>query len=305
MFSSSRVVVGRVLCHGRWPKLVSTKKSNSLQSFISTGSWRQLQLLQSCSCRSFSSTKNAKQEEEEEHSEEYALRHYGIVLHPDSIVREILPGNFVWKQLSNGKTEKRATDAMYGYYWMIKDLKRSDGKPILSNEILIPEKRSKLFPCLTKLESVSGEEVELPSYFLRNRLKDAEAQCTLVAVSFRDFGYQQLPSWLDPFNTAMVGKGRVEVVRLNITEGWFSKYFLRGLIRNATKRNTPPEEHDSTLLYFGSSGLDDFRDALRMHNAMAGYVFLLDGLGRVRFAGSGAATEAELQRLVKFAKHLL
>ena len=41
------------------------------------------------------------------------------------------------------------------------------------------------------------------------------------------------------------------------------------------QQNTPPEEHDKTLLYFGSD-VDDFRDVLRMHNIMTNYIFLLD-----------------------------
>ena len=71
------------------------------------------------------------------------------------------------------------------------------------------------------------------------------------------------------------------------------------------KRNTTPEVQDQTLLYFtggNDSQLNDFRDALRMYNEMTGYVLLLDGIGRVRFAGSGTATDEEAQRLISFAK---
>jgi hypothetical protein len=42
-----------------------------------------------------------------------------------------------------------------------------------------------------------------------------------------------------------------------------------------------------------------------MHNIMTNYVFLLDDLGRVRFAGSGEASEDEVQRLIEFTKELL
>lgn len=69
------------------------------------------------------------------------------------------------------------------------------------------------------------------------------------------------------------------------------------------KKNTHPKEHDSTLLYFGSD-IDDFRDILRMHNLMTNYVFLVDGLGRVRFASSGEASPLELERVITFAEDL-
>jgi hypothetical protein len=71
------------------------------------------------------------------------------------------------------------------------------------------------------------------------------------------------------------------------------------------KRNTPVDEHDKTLVYFGSSNaMDEFRDVLRLHNLMTGYVFLLDDLGRIRFAGSGPASDEEVVRVIRFAKEL-
>jgi ATP10 protein len=47
------------------------------------------------------------------------------------------------------------------------------------------------------------------------------------------------------------------------------------------------------------------RDALRMHNGMVGYIFLLDGLGRFRFAGCGHASEEEVQKLIELTYQLL
>lgn len=256
-------------------------------------------------CFSSGSKSSIEKKHQEIYTEEYAQRHSGIQVHPDSISKTILPGNFVLRESKSGETKKRYTELAYGYFWNIKDLKRSGDKPIMSNETLIPDNQAKMFPHLSQLESLSGVTVELPDYFLRkNRSKDVSAQCTLVAISFRDFGYKLLPSWLDPFEEKIGNNDRVEVIRLNLSEGWFNKWILRGVLRGLTKRNTPVEEHDSTLLYFGSD-LELFRDALRMHNVLTGYVFLLDGLGRVRFAGSGPASEEEVERLVKFANDLI
>ena len=55
-------------------------------------------------------------------------------------------------------------------------------------------------------------------------------------------------------------------------------------------------------MYFGDC--PDFGDVIRMHNKKTGYAFLLDGLGRVRFAGSGKASEEEVERIIKFTKEL-
>jgi ATPase complex subunit ATP10 len=69
------------------------------------------------------------------------------------------------------------------------------------------------------------------------------------------------------------------------------------------KYNTPLKEHDTTLLYFGSD-VDEFRDVLRMHNIMTNYIFLIDDLGRIRFAGSGPATENDIAALIQCTKEL-
>jgi ATPase complex subunit ATP10 len=233
-----------------------------------------------------------------------AHRHTGIRMHPDSISKSILPGNMTIKKNRAGDGKKRYTELVYGYFWMIKDLRKTDDKPVLSNDKLIPESLAKSFPVLNGLKSLVGDKVDIPAHFLRkNRSRDAAAQCTLVAVSYRDFGYKLLDSWIEPFESALQGKDRVEIVKLNLSEGWLNKWILQILIQGLMKQNTPAQEHDRTFIYFGSD-LEPFRDALRMHNVLTGYVFLLDGLGRVRFAGSGGADQAEIENLVKLAHEL-
>lgn len=125
-------------------------------------------------------------------------RHTGIQMHPKSISSLILPGNYIHRITSRGKEQKQFVELEHGYFWMIKDLKRSNEKPVLSNDSLIAESQAKLFPTLKGLKSLTGEKVDLPDYMTRrNRSHDAAAQCTLVAISFRDFGFQQLPSVRD------------------------------------------------------------------------------------------------------------
>jgi ATPase complex subunit ATP10 len=233
-----------------------------------------------------------------------AHRHTGIRMHPDSISKSILPGNMTIRKNRDGDQKKRYTELVYGYFWMIKDLKKTDTKPVLSNDKLIPESLAMPFPTLKGLKSLSGEKINIPAHFLRkNRSSDAAAQCTLVAVSFRDFGYKLLDTWIEPFESALQGKDRVEIVKLNLSEGWLNRWVLQLLIKGLMKKNTPVQEHDRTFIYFGHD-LEHFRDGLRMHNVLTGYVFLLDGLGRVRFAGSGSADEKEIENLVELTHEL-
>ncbi len=151
--------------------------------------------------------------------------------------------------------------------------------------------------------SLSSSSCLFKAHFVRkNRSRDMEAQSTLLAISFRDFGFQQLPSWLDPFNEEFGSNDRVEILKVNVANGWFDRFFLRPIITSLTKRNTDPKDYDRTFLYYGNT--DQLCDTLRMRNLLAGYIFLLDGLGRVRFAGSGVATDKEISALIALTKKL-
>jgi ATPase complex subunit ATP10 len=185
---------------------------------------------------------------------------------------------------------------------MIKDLKKTKEKPLQTS--IIPEKQAKVLPHLDNVKTLSGEAVSLPDVLLRrNKSNDPNAQSTLLTVSFRDFGFQQLPSWIEPFAKEFDGNTRVQVYRLIISEGWFIKYILRLVVQASVKANTAPEDYDRTLLHFANDSTA-FRDPLRMHNLLSGYVFLLDGLGRVRFAGSGQASSEEVDKLIRLTHEL-
>lgn len=249
---------------------------------------------------------------------DYHHRHFGIQVHPDSISSKVLPGNMVLKESSSGKVMKRNVELVYGYFWMIKDMQRTNDKPILTSDGLIPEHEAKVFPSLPNVQNLNNAIVQLPEHFVRkNRSHDATAQCTIVGISFRDFGYQQLQTWLEPirmeYSSNTASNDRVEIVTINSSEGFLTKWLLRTLIVNLNKRNTKPEQYDTTFLYFASSNntglsndpMEYCRDSLRMHNIMVGYIFVLDGLGRVRFAGSGEGSADEVQQLLDCTKQLI
>ena len=138
-------------------------------------------------------------------------------------------------------------------------------------------------------------------------MKDANAQCTLVAISCKDFGARLLPSWISPFETQLCnnqGKdadNRYEVVRITIDEGRIAK-LLSPFIVSGTKKNVQEKDHANTLLYYGDAG--EMRDILRMHNIYTSYVFLVDGIGRIRWAGSGEGSDDEVQSMIQMAEQL-
>jgi ATPase complex subunit ATP10 len=251
-------------------------------------------------------------------------------MHPESVGNLIMPGNVVLKTVRSivwllgrlpiqectshnadvlfydrqtlaGKTKWQPTELEYGHFWMLRDLRQAEEKPILSNAELIPEKEARVFPPLSGLQCLDKTHpdtpIDIPSYWLRkNRTRDPSAQCTLVGIAFRDYGYNMLNEWLHPFQQAMQGNDRVETVRLNLNEGYINRYFLRGIVTSLMRRNTPPAELSSTWIYFATDIQEKFRDPLRAHNLLPGYVYLLDGIGRVRFAASGPASAEEVER---------
>lgn len=236
-------------------------------------------------------------------------RHKGIIVNHKGIGNIMLPGDYAIKadKRTSAKRKVRA-EHKFGYFWMLKDLQVTDNKTIHSNREIIPVEIAKIFPQLSDrlLTTLLGESVCIPDFFLRNnRVMDERAQCTLVAIHYNDHGYKLLPSWTTPFRNEFATKGttltRAPIVTLSINEGFVLRFF-RHFIRKSLRTMVSADHLSSTVTYFGEC--DDFRDVLRMHNNKTCYIFLLDGLARVRFAGSGSASSEEVRNVISFAKKL-
>lgn len=107
-----------------------------------------------------------------------------IQVNPDGIGSKIKPGNLVDKYYEKTKnTRAIPTELAHGYFWMIKDLASTGGKPILSNPHLIPAKNAQTFPSLSGLQTLHNESVELPEFFLRKN-----RECTPFSI-FSFFSY--------------------------------------------------------------------------------------------------------------------
>mmetsp|Transcript_26324 Transcript_26324/g.40777 ORF Transcript_26324/g.40777 Transcript_26324/m.40777 type:complete len:315 (-) Transcript_26324:64-1008(-) len=236
-----------------------------------------------------------------------------IRMSPLGVSKSILPGGLIEKV--NEKTGDRTfleVERAMGHFWMLGDLRKNGGKPIIANESLIPVSYAQVFPRLEGLVSLSGKEnVNLPDFLCQDAGYRLSSACTLVAISFKQFGFEKLKGWIEPFETAVchgIGPdsraGRAKVVQISIIEGGLYKMFS-GLFIQSWKSSTPEELHENTLLHFGSE--DDtksFRENIRMHNTLTGYVALVDGLGRVRWMGSGEASDDEVATLIDCAREL-
>ena len=81
-------------------------------------------------------------------------RHSGIILNPKSTIsNRILPGELLIK--TNKRTGVKKTvpiDREMGYFWSIKDLGETDGKPLLTNAGAIDISRARDLPSLSSSE---------------------------------------------------------------------------------------------------------------------------------------------------------
>ncbi len=94
--------------------------------------------------------------------------------------------------------------------------------------------------------------------------------------------------------------GRIDV---NVEEGWMKAVLVR-LFAPLIRRKVPRERHHRYFLI--RKGLsDDLKDAIALLNRKVGYVYLVDGECKIRWAGSGVASAEEKESMVNCVKRLL
>jgi len=191
--------------------------------------------------------------------------------------------------LRQSKRERRSVDK--GYFHEVMELQKTKGKPYMAMKTVRPADKAETFPDL-KAENLMDHEIHLPSALV--------GKVSLVAISFKQFGFLQLDSWIQPFldasSAAKKDKKRVsQVIQLSMTEGGIIANLLRGSMVSGLREAIPVERHPNSLVHIGK--IHDFCDALRIGNQLVGHVFLVDQKGKVRWSGCGEAEAEELDRL--------
>eukprot|EP00617_Octactis_speculum_P008900 CAMPEP_0185776292 /NCGR_PEP_ID=MMETSP1174-20130828/85122_1 /TAXON_ID=35687 /ORGANISM="Dictyocha speculum, Strain CCMP1381" /LENGTH=137 /DNA_ID=CAMNT_0028464179 /DNA_START=313 /DNA_END=726 /DNA_ORIENTATION=+ len=131
---------------------------------------------------------------------------------------------------------------------------------------------------------------------------------TLVALSFKQFGFEQLSSWVDPFaehakkmdNSENVTSHQVAF--LSVIDQGFISNLLRGSVLNGLKRSLPDEFHATSLLHLGDT--DKICQELELSNRIIGHALLVDQKGRIRWRGCATAEEGEIDSLLRCADRL-
>ncbi|KAI1501758.1 ATP10 protein-domain-containing protein [Biscogniauxia marginata] len=98
-------------------------------------------------------------------------------------------------------------------------------------------------------------------------------------------------------------KDRAQLVRVNIEENWLKAMLIRLFMGSIRRQVGEPNWGRYFVVRKGIS--DEIRERIGLLNSKVGYVYLLDGDCRIRWAGSGPSEDHERQGLVKGLRKLL
>lgn len=175
------------------------------------------------------------------------------------------------------------------------------GKSILAPTTPFRSNLALYFPNLQGLTLASrGTEVDTTSVF-RGRV-------SVVSLLNTEWAKDQCQSFVSKeanpeLHALLATEELAQQVEINVEENWLKA----SLIRLFMPRLRGMYEKDMHGRYFlVRRGLDDhIREALGVWNGKVGYVYLLDGHCRVRWAGNGPAREDEKKSLVSCLKRLV
>jgi ATPase complex subunit ATP10 len=98
-------------------------------------------------------------------------------------------------------------------------------------------------------------------------------------------------------------RGKAQLVSINMEDNTLKAWLVRLFMPRLRQQI---EEARHKLYFLVRKGLDsETREPLAMVNSRVGYIYLLDGDCKIRWAGSGQAEEGEVDGLAKGLKRLL
>ncbi|KAF8403177.1 hypothetical protein HHK36_011274 [Tetracentron sinense] len=197
-----------------------------------------------------------------------------------------------------------------GYFADISELKKHGGKISMANKIIIPAMAAIKFPAL-EVNFSDGRSLKLPISSEGNGVeadKAAVPGASLLCLSFRASSQAMIDSWSVPFLDTFSSSKNVQLYEVSLIDSWFLSLspIKRLLLRVMRKSNTDGRNnalHRQIAYAFGDHYY--FRKDLKILNLLTGYIFLLDKFGRIRWQGSGLATQEELVSLLSCTSLLL
>jgi len=143
---------------------------------------------------------------------------------------------------SKGGSERRIIE--HGYFHELTQLSRTKGKPFVAANSINSVNEAKLFPYISG-ESLTGKAFSLPAA--------ARGKVSLVALSFKQFGFVQLPSWIEPFQKDVDNlktSKKIQVVQISATGDGFVQSLLKGSMIGGLRNSIPQARQVGFIFFF-------------------------------------------------------
>ena len=197
-----------------------------------------------------------------------------------------------------------------GYVNDFKELRANKGKVFSASDGLWGSQAAVHFPDL-KFVDQKDKAAMFP-------VAEDSVRVTLVCLAFRNGAEDMLRSWSEPFKSQFMGNCATRVCELSLVDSvlmgsWpFRGMILRGAGGRGGARGQKEKSfavmttlHPRTEYIFHFGETREARKALGITNMLTGYAYLIDSRGRVRWRGSGASEQWEVEALLRCSLQLL
>lgn len=168
----------------------------------------------------------------------------------------------------------------------MKEMINSNGKLFAATESILPAYAASSIPPSYILKALDGQQCRLFQDLVQAR------PASLLTISCSSFSDPHVESFREPFLASEVP--RCGIIDLRPIPSRI-KYAVWGmLVKRAARKTVPEALHRSYFVYRGGNEL---RSMLDITNLFAGYTFIIDRNGCIRWRACGTATEPELKSM--------
>nr|AKM76501.1 AT1G08220-like protein [Pelargonium tetragonum] len=188
------------------------------------------------------------------------------------------------------------------------EFKKHGGKIATASKTIIPALEAVRFPPLEVTYS-DGKTLKMPIVSDRKAYNAEQMpKASLICLTFRAMSNEMINSWCVPFLDTFNASKNVHLYKVSFIEqpllSWKPmKRLLLWMIRNSNSDVKSGALENPLGYFFGDHYW--FRKELKLENLITGYVYLVDEFGRIRWQGSGSATEEEIAALLSCTTLLL
>ncbi|KAJ4841786.1 hypothetical protein Tsubulata_010533 [Turnera subulata] len=196
-----------------------------------------------------------------------------------------------------------------GYFADISELEKHGGKIAVANKIIVPAMAAAKFPDF-EVNFADGRALKLPfrcNDSVVDDDKSALPKASLLCLSFRASSQPMIDSWSKPFLEIFHDAKSIRLYEVSFIDSWLlcRSPIKRLLLRMMRKSVDDGNDTLQRQIVYSFGDHYYFRKELKILNLLTGYIFLLDQFGRIRWQGSGLATQEELSSLLSCTSILL